>query len=148
MQIGKHSRKLVQLRKAIRQGTLTTDGLLPVEGPILLAEANRSRIDIADVYIRSGTPAPAIASTQVHEVPLDVFKTIQETEHSQGIVAAVRLRPYQLSDVLTTSPALLVVLARLQDPGNVGTILRISEAFGATGCLALSGTVNVYNSKV
>src|SRR5438445_11073406 len=41
-----------------------------------------------------------------------------------------------------------MVLGRLQDPGNVGTILRIGESFGATGCFALSGTAGFHNSKV
>src|SRR5262249_51609526 len=44
--------------------------------------------------------------------------------------------------------ALVVILGRLQDPGNVGTILRVGEAFGATGCVALRGTAGFYNSKV
>src|SRR5215510_8211318 len=148
MQIGRNSRKLVQLRKAIRQGTVTTDGLLPVEGPILLEEAHRSRIEVVDVFVRSGTAIPAVASNQVYEVPPDVFKTIQETEHSQGVLATVRPRQFSLSDILSKMPALVVVLGRLQDPGNVGTILRIGEAFGATGCVAVRGTVSFYNSKV
>src|SRR2546429_660845 len=50
MEIGKHSRKLVELRKALRQGTLTSDGLLPIEGPTLLEEARRSEIEIVDVF--------------------------------------------------------------------------------------------------
>ena len=148
MQIGKHSRKLLELRKAIRQGTLTADGLLPVEGPILLEEAHRSRIEIVDVFARSGTQIPPAIPNRVHEVPPDIFKTIQETEHSQGIIATVRPREFSLPELLSTSPALVVVLGRLQDPGNVGTILRIGEAFGATGCVALRGTASFYNSKV
>jgi TrmH family RNA methyltransferase len=52
-----------------------------------------------------------------------------------------------MSDVLQgQSPA--VILAGLQDPGNVGTILRVAESFGASGCLALSGTVAIHNPKV
>src|SRR5262245_34489196 len=148
MHIGKHSRKLIQLRKAIRQGTLTPDGLLPIEGPILLEEARRSRIDVADVFVRNGTELPALLSNQVHEVPPEIFKTIQETEHSQGVIATVRPRRFNLIEVLSAGRTLVVVLGRLQDPGNVGTILRISEAFGATGCVALHGTVSFYNSKV
>jgi RNA methyltransferase, TrmH family len=148
MQIGKHSPKLIQLRKAIRQGMLTSDGLLPVEGPILLEEAQRSRIDVVDVFLRRGIQITASSAAQIYELSEDVFKTIQETEHSQGIIATVRPRQFSLSEVLSKSPALLVVLGRLQDPGNVGTILRVSEAFGATGCIALSGTASFYNGKV
>jgi TrmH family RNA methyltransferase len=148
MEIGKHSRRLVELRKAIRHGTLTADGLLPIEGPILLDEAQRSGIDVADIFVRTGTVVPAVAATAVHEVPPDIFKTIQETEHSQGILATVRPRQFTLEEVLAAKPALVVVLGRLQDPGNVGTIMRVSEAFGATGCIALRGTVSFHNSKV
>jgi RNA methyltransferase, TrmH family len=148
MQIGKHSPKLVQLRKAMRQGMLTSDGLLPVEGPVLLEEAQRSGIDVVDVFLRRGTQITASSATPTYELPEDVFKTIQETEHSQGIIATVRPPQFSLSEVLSKSPALLVVLGRLQDPGNVGTILRVSEAFGATGCIALSGTASFFNGKV
>jgi TrmH family RNA methyltransferase len=148
MLVGKHSRKLVEVRKALQHGTLTTNGLLPIEGPILLAEAQQSGIEIVDVFTRTGTIAPAFAADRTHEVPPDVFKTIHETEHSQGIIATVRPPQFSLAEVLNATPALVVVLCRLQDPGNVGTILRISEAFGATGCVALRGTAGFYNSKV
>ena len=148
MQIGKHSRKLVRLRKALRQGTLTPDGLLPIEGPILLEEALRSRIDVAEVFVRIGTELPSVVSNQIHEVPPEIFKTIQGTEHSQGVIAMVRPPQFNLVELLSASPALVVVLGRLQDPGNVGTILRISEGFEATGCVAIQGTVSFYNSKV
>lgn len=148
MQLGKHSPKLVQLRKAIQRGSLTDDGLLPIEGPILLEEAERSRIEIVDVFLRSGASLANVAKSQVHEVTPDVFKTIHETEHSQGVVATVRPRQFNLDEILRAPAALIVVLCRLQDPGNAGTILRISEAFGATACVALRGTVSFHNGKV
>jgi len=148
MEIGKHSRKLVELRKAIRQGTLTSDGLLPIEGPVLLEEAGRSEIEIVDVFRRTGAAMPAVEPDAIFEVSPEVFQTIQDTEHSQGIIATVRPRQYTLGDVFSTSPQLVIVLGRLQDPGNVGTILRIGESFDATGCIALRGTVSFHNSKV
>jgi TrmH family RNA methyltransferase len=148
MQLGKHSRRLVELRKAVRQGSLTVDGLLPIEGPLLLEEAQRSRIEIVDVFVRTGVQCSVGHAIHTYDVPPDVFKTIQDTEHSQGIMATVRLPQFELSDVLGGTAALIVVLGRLQDPGNVGTILRVSEAFGATGCVALRGTAGFYNSKV
>jgi TrmH family RNA methyltransferase len=63
-------------------------------------------------------------------------------------MALVRPRHFTIDDVLRTTPALIVILGRLQDPGNVGTTLRVSEAFGATGCVAFPGTASFYNSKV
>src|SRR4051812_23293133 len=110
MQLGKHSPKLVEIRKAIHQSTLTPGGLLAIEGPVLLGEAQRSGIELVDVFIREGTPYPAAAPHHVHKTPADVFKTIQETEHSQGIIATVRPREFSLADVLKESPALIVVL--------------------------------------
>lgn len=148
MQIGKHNRKLVEVRKAFQHATLTADGLLPIEGQILLDEAQRSGIAIVDVFVRTGTKAPAVPAETYEEIPEDIFKSIQDTEHSQGIVATVRPPEFAPEDVFHPEPALVVLLARLQDPGNVGTILRIAESFGATGCIALAGTVSFHNSKV
>jgi RNA methyltransferase, TrmH family len=148
MQIGKHNPRLVEVRKAFQHGTLTADGLLPIEGPILLEEAHRSGLEIVDLFVRSGTQVPPVQAEIHEEVPENVFKSIQDTEHSQGIIATVRPRQFDLKDVLAGAPALVVVLARLQDPGNVGTILRIAESFGATGCIALRGTAGFHNSKV
>ena len=148
MQIGKHSRKLVELRKAIRNGTLTDDGLLAVEGPILLEEAHRSGIEIVDVFVRPGVAMPQVLAKAVYPIPAQLFKTIQDTEHSQGVIATVRPPRFTLEDVLNAEPALVVVLGRLQDPGNTGTILRIGESFGATGCIALRGSVSFHNNKV
>src|SRR5207244_575901 len=108
---------------------------------------NRSGLEIVDVFIRAGETGPDAIPSEVHEVPLDVFKTLQDTEHSQGILATVRPRQFTLSDVGTKSPALILLLCRLQDPGNVGTILRVAESFGATGCIALKGTASLHNGK-
>ena len=148
MEIGKHSRKLIEIRKAVRHATLTADGLLPIEGAILLAEAQRSGIAVVDVFRRKGTELPALQSASIFDVSPDIFKTIQDTEHSQGVVATVRPPRYTLEEVLRSSPQLLLILARLQDPGNVGTILRIGESFGSTGCIALHGTAGFHNPKV
>lgn len=148
MDIGKHNRKLVELRKAVRHASLTVDGLLPIEGPVLLEEAHRSGVEIIDIYIRIGSAVPAVTANEVHELPPDVFKTIQDTEHSQGVMATVRLPHFDLDSILTATGALIVILGRLQDPGNVGTILRIGESFGATGCIGVRGTAAFTNSKV
>lgn len=149
LSIGKHNPRLADIRRAVQRGTLTRDGLLPVEGPKLVREAHASGISVATLLLREGVSAGELPQAAVtYMLEPGAFKGIQSTEHSQGVIALVRPRTWTLDEVLAHSPAPIAVLAGLQDPGNVGTILRVAESFGAAGCLALGGTVALHNSKV
>jgi TrmH family RNA methyltransferase len=149
--LGKHNPRLLDIRKAIAGAALTSDGLLPVEGPNLLAEALRSRLEVLDVLLRRDvlpSSLPALpAATHVYELEESAFRSIQATETSQGVVALVKPARFSIESTLAAEKVRLVILARLQDPGNVGTILRVAEGFGATGCIGLQGTAAIYNSK-
>ena len=70
------------------------------------------------------------------------------TENPQGVAALVKLKDVSLEGLLAATSPLLVVAAGVQDPGNLGTILRSAEAFGAAGVLLCAGTVSPYNPKV
>jgi len=146
--IGKHNPRLADIRKAVQRGALTIDGLLPIEGPTLVQEAHASGLSIHALFVREGTSMVDLPqSSSVYSLDSSAFKAIQDTEHSQGVIALVQPRKWSMNDLLQgESP--VVVLAGLQDPGNVGTILRVAESFGASGCLGLSGTVAIHNSKV
>jgi len=133
----------------VQKGELTPEGLLPIEGPKLLEEAMRSGIEVIDVFLRRGVGVAQLPpAAAVYEVDSRTFKTLQSTETSQGIIALVRPRNHSLDSIVRSANPLIVVLGRLQDPGNVGTILRIAESFSATGCIALSGTADLHNPKV
>src|SRR5215475_10807352 len=106
----------------------------------------RSGLEISDVFIRRG-PQKNISlpsNARIYELEPDAFKAIQSTETSQGVVGLVRPPMFSMDRIVRAPNPLIVVLARLQDPGNVGTILRICESFFSTGCVALSGTAGVY----
>jgi TrmH family RNA methyltransferase len=76
-----------------------------------------------------------------------VMEAIADTEHPQGIAALIS-RPYlELAALFTPSPRMLVVADGLQDPGNLGTIIRTAEAAGANGLITTRGTVDPFNSK-
>lgn len=76
------------------------------------------------------------------------FRSAAETESPQGVIAIAEI-PQHSFDQLTGKKSLrLLVLDALQDPGNVGTILRTAAALGADATVALPGTVDIWNAKV
>jgi RNA methyltransferase, TrmH family len=159
------NRWLKQFRMALRGGIPTESGFVGVEGVRLVEEALRSgcRID-AVLFSESGERfrerlAPFIGRPEI-AVPVlrttdRLFEGLADTEHPQGVAALVEPRVTTFDDLLRApgeacSP-LLVVLAGVQDPGNVGTILRTAAAFGATGAAIAasgqSGTASPFSPK-
>ena len=99
---------------------------------------------IADIK----TKAPSV---QIEEVAKSVFGSMCDTVTPQGVLALVKMQDFTLSDVLGEGgdkPALIVILESLQDPGNMGTIIRTAEGAGATGIIMNSTTVDIYSPKV
>ncbi|HUP90134.1 MAG TPA: RNA methyltransferase [Longimicrobiales bacterium] len=76
------------------------------------------------------------------------LREIAETETPQGVLAVARIPTRSLDDVVMKDRALLLVLDAVQDPGNVGTLIRAADAFAADAVIALQGTVDYWSSKV
>lgn len=83
-----------------------------------------------------------VVDTSDHELA-----QLAATEHPQGIVAVIAPREWTLDDITVDKDAVVVVLDAVQDPGNVGTIVRTAWALGARGVIALPGTAEVGNPK-
>ena len=82
-------------------------------------------------------------------LPDKLFASIVPSEAPQGVAALARWKEFSLEDVFAKSQAgPVLVVAGVQDPGNLGTILRSAEAFGASGVVLGEGTVNPFNPKV
>ncbi len=79
-----------------------------------------------------------------------LFDTLSQTRHNQGIMALVRQQDHSKESFWqgVRSGGSILVLDRVQDPGNVGTIIRTAEAAGYGGVLLLQGSVDVYSPKV
>lgn len=91
-----------------------------------------------------------ILSTDYELVENDVFKRISDTMTPQGILAVVKKKESFMKDILAndTDKKLFIILEDIQDPGNLGTILRTAEGAGVSGIIMSSKTVDIYNSKV
>ncbi|MGD0830486.1 MAG: RNA methyltransferase [Terracidiphilus sp.] len=153
----KQNPRLKELRSALAHPDQANDGsiLAAIEGPKLLAEALRSQLRLVCVFVAQGQEALLDElllppQTDVLLVPKEILDSSLSTETPQSIAALVEPPKWDWADLLPISPTtvpLLLILASLQDPGNLGTILRSAEAFGATGILSLPGTVSAWNSK-
>jgi TrmH family RNA methyltransferase len=73
---------------------------------------------------------------------------VANTEHPQGIIAVIEPKRWSLGDLRMNPGATILVLDGVQDPGNVGTMLRTALGLGASGVVALKGTAELTNSKV
>ena len=88
------------------------------------------------------------AGVEIAEIPPLDFASAAETESPQGVLAVAEIPSRTLGDLALGASARIVVLDAVQDPGNVGTILRTAAALGATAAVALPGTVDLWNAKV
>jgi TrmH family RNA methyltransferase len=153
---GHHNPLVKQLRQAFARSEPTEAGDCAIEGLRILEEAIRSGLRFSAVFFRESSQDRAYrllpqigAQVETVLLPDKLFDSLVPSESPQGVAALVRLKEFSLADVtkrLQVGP--IVVLAGLQDPGNLGTILRSSEAFGSAGVILGEGTVSPFNAKV
>ena len=108
---------------------------------------------IAECYVTEAfASANTIPEGISYEVVSDqVFKKMSDTKSPQGVLCVVKMNNLSVHDFLkshTTGRLKLLVLENIQDPGNLGTMIRTCEAAGFDGIIANEGTVDVYNPKV
>ena len=146
--------RVKQLRAAFAGHARLSGGLVAIEGEHLLQEALRSGLPFKTIFLNERVDPPAWLPRGVEllYLPEEVFASAVDTRSPQGIAALLVPPTWDLESAFPTNlPAkhapLLLIAAGLQDPGNLGTLIRSSEAFGATAVLTTSGTVSEWNQK-
>jgi RNA methyltransferase, TrmH family len=151
----KQNQRLKELRRALSTPGRSGNALVGIEGPNLIAEALRAEIHIACVFIADSSlhlldQLQIPASLEILQMPKDLLASALATETPQPIAALVEPPDWTWAHLLgkaTDRSLLIIILAALQDPGNLGTIVRSAEAFGADGIISLPGTVSEWNPK-
>lgn len=157
----KDNARLKELRKALNTpargaGALAggASSLVGIEGPNLIQEAMRAGLRIKTIFVAQGAERQldklqVKRDVEVLELPKKLLDQALATESPQPIAALVERPNWSWTHLLNqnSQKTLVIVLAGIQDPGNLGTILRSAEAFGATGIVSLPGTVSAWNAK-
>lgn len=124
-------------------------GLYVVEGYKMYAEAPKSEIE--KVYVSESflEKHPEVLKEQSHcEVVQDkLFTAVCDTQTPQGILCIMRQKKRNIEEFMKKEKPFFVFLEDLQDPGNVGTIIRTAEGAGVDGVIMTKNCVDIYNPK-
>jgi TrmH family RNA methyltransferase len=153
---GRHNAVVKELRAAFAHAEPTAGGDCAIEGMRIVEEAVRSGLRFRAVFFSESGRARAErllpqmgAHVETLVLPDALFASVVPSETPQGVAALVRIKAWTVEEVLERAElGPFIAVAGVQDPGNLGTILRSAEAFGAAGVLLGEGTVSLYNSKV
>jgi TrmH family RNA methyltransferase len=149
---------LTTARNLTRRKARERDGLFVAEGIRAVEELLRSPLAVRGLLVapklaehpRAGALHELAAGRGVPivEVGDREFASAADTESPQGVLAVAGIPERSLAGLAVGDPLRVLVLDGVQDPGNVGTILRTAAALGVTACVALPGTVDLWNAKV
>lgn len=155
----KHNPLFKQLKILASRSGRAKSGLFLLEGVRLVEEALAANIPLQHAVFSSQLERnqrgldclAALAQRGIEPVPMDdkLLCELASTERPQGILVAARL-PLNLTDeaAFWAQGDVWLLIDGVQDPGNLGTILRTAEALGVDRVVALKGTVDPYNEKV
>ena len=141
-------RNVVQLRKKAKERQI--QDVFLIEGIHMFREVPKEQLQevyASETFLRRPENRKLLEGISYEPVTDTVAAYMSDTQTPQGIICLVRQFHYTLQD-LQGRNSLCMVLENLQDPGNLGTIIRTAEGAGATGILMNRGCVDIYNPKV
>ncbi|HXW05924.1 MAG TPA: RNA methyltransferase [Vicinamibacterales bacterium] len=147
----RHNPLVREFRALARSGG--RDGRVLLDGEHLLTEALASGVDVEVAAALDGALPERIVQdlrshgTRVIIIAPAVLAAVSPVRQPSGVVAIARLRSTALSGVMERPPQLVLLLAGVQDPGNVGAIVRAAEACGATGVVCTAGSADPFGWK-
>jgi TrmH family RNA methyltransferase len=143
----KKNPQVKQWKKLHTKKERDTTGQFIIEGAHLVEEALKYKQLLTSLIITESFQLPVnwnIDELEVYIVTEEVMNEIGETETPQGVAAVCRTPSYELNGADHS----ILLIDAVQDPGNLGTLIRTADAAGIGGIIVGEGTVDIYNSKV
>lgn len=143
----KQNKQLKELNKIIEQ-KYSDESLYALEGFTIFEEAIREKVEIIDVFLAESVEAEFKDKYDYRYTVVkdDVLRSFSKTRTGKDIIfVAKKPKALNIDDI---DDNLVLLLDFLQDPGNMGTIIRTADAFGIKNILTINNCVNVYNEKV
>lgn len=138
--------KLVQRAKVRRE-----QDVFIVEGIKMAKEAPKRLVQdiyVSETFIKKAEHQDFLTQFSYEVLTDELFKKVSDTKTPQGILCVLTCFTYQVADMLKSDDTHLLILENIQDPGNLGTMIRTAEGAGVTGVIMNDDTVDIYNPKV
>jgi len=145
----KYLRSLRLRKHRQREGRFLIEGIRVVEEALSCGAPVESLVYAPDLLVseRAKSLVERVEPTRQIVLSGDVFRTLSDREDPQGIAAVVYIEDRSLSDIPLSDDMLVIVAYQLQDPGNLGSILRTADAVGAAGVVVVEPSVDLYDPE-
>lgn len=152
MQLGKNSRQAKLAKQLKDKKYRDKHGLFIIEGPHLAEEALKSGSGFEMAFFSEKAPKEIVAAIEEKDIPsffIDsrMMKELSDTENDQGVLGIVPKFSYSHKDLKKDGRQMIVACDGIQDPGNLGTIIRTSAAAGCAAVLVSRDSADIYNPK-
>ena len=141
-------KELLQLQK--KSKARNERNVFVVEGIKMFSEAPRNRIEkvfISETLFNRKKQELNLDGLKIEILSDKVFSHVSDTKTPQGILCIVKQKKTKLEEIFAQKPEHLMILDNLQDPGNLGTIVRTAEGAGVSGIILSKDCVDIYNPK-
>lgn len=144
MQIKSMDNRTIKMAASLQKAKYREEtGCFLIEGRKVIEEAVRAKIEIINIFYSPELYNEELFNKEAIEVSKEILEKISDTVTPQGIVAVCKIPEYSIE-----KSERIVYLDRVQDPGNVGTIIRTADAFGFDAVVLSKGCADPYSPKV
>jgi RNA methyltransferase, TrmH family len=154
----KDNEKVKLTKSLLKSKNRVKESKFLIEGFRILTQAIDCRADLQYVFINEDFESKEehveflkvlkSNNIKIYKTTNKIFKDFIDTESTQGIIGVVGIKENKIEEILDESCKFVLILDRIQDPGNMGTIIRTADAAGVDAIINLKGCVDIYNSKV